>query len=241
MDAAERAGGGEVGGGMKERPARFNDQEVRAILDGRKTQTRLVVKFQPEDGEYLRLMGGAAFYFCRRNHRTIGKTPCPYGVPGDRLWVREAWCHYQPVLNLLRRDGAPITEISDGAAAYRADGFDSIEECRDHLKMLHGRGCEAIEINGDRWRPSIHMPRWASRITLEVTAVRVERLQEISEEDATAEGVEPRRAGQDEHGPIKTHRTGFVYLWQELNAKRGYLWESNPWVWVIDFKRAEAA
>ena len=91
---------------------------------------------------------------------------------------------------------------------------------------------------GCKWRPSIFMPRWACRIVLEVTSVRVEALQDITEADARAEGVEPRTAGQDESGPIKTHRTGFVYLWQQINGERAN-WLSNPWVWVVSFKRVQ--
>lgn len=135
---------------------------------------------------------------------------CPYGQPGDRLWVREAWAR----------------DDEDGQLMYRADV---------------GR-----DLCADAWRPSIHMPRWASRITLEVTAVRVERLQDISEADAQAEGVipkwEPGCSGRlmDAFGGFSFRPAASAYaeLWEQINGPGA--WDANPWVWVVEFKRVTA-
>ncbi len=175
----------------RERPILFSGPMVRAILDGRKTQTRRVITPQP-DGD---------FPFRQR---------CPYGKPGDRLWVRETWTH--------------------------EDSWCSGVDCEQPSHVYH-RATESYP-DSMRWRPSIFMPRWASRIDLEVVSVRVERLQEIGEDDAKAEGVEPSRAGQDERGPVKTYRTGFVRAWDTINGKRAP-WVSNPWVWVVEFREVQ--
>jgi hypothetical protein len=172
------------------RPILFSGPMVRTILEGRKTQTRRVIKPQLKDCPWV-------------------ADGCPYGQPGDLLWVREAWNYFGGNEYLYQQDKESVS--------YRADP-------------------PVTQIHGDKWRPSIHMPRWASRLTLRITDVRVQRVQEISEGDAVAEGVKACIAGQDEHGPVKTYRTGFVRVWQEINAKRGYSWESNPWVWSITFE-----
>lgn len=184
---------------MKERPILFSGSMVRAILDGRKTQTRRVVT---NARPYTATDNGIDILWA------TGSLRCPYGQPGDRLWVRETWC--------LRPEGY----------GYRADNNP--------------------DNNPLKWGPSIHMPRWASRITLEVTGVRVERVQDISEEDARAEGI---RATRLSHGSVVYHTDSyptpniygsaqerFVNLWHSINTPRGYPWESNPWVWVVAFK-----
>jgi hypothetical protein len=190
---------------------------VRAILDGRKTQTRRVVKPQPKHIEWFEHQGG----WCAKVRESPG-TPdepayemvrCPYGVPGDRLWVRETW--YGPGLYGLR---------------FRADN--------EHNKPPHAR-----------WKPSIHMPRWASRITLEVTGVRVERVREIRPTDVIWEGVEPEEIpgyiGFDGGQPPELDEAGtiakFRDLWDSINAKRGFGWDENPWVWVVEFKSTSDA
>lgn len=163
---------------MKERPILFSGPMVRAILDGRKTQTRRVVK--PRQGMLDDWTG----------------LPCPYGKPGDRLWVRETCYFEQP----------------HGEVIYRADP--GSEKALDP------------EFTGLRWRPSIHMPRWASRITLEIVNVRVERLQDIRVDDARAEGVTAK-------WPVH----GFRNLWQSINGFGS--WDANPWVWVVEFRNME--
>lgn len=146
---------------------------------------------------------------------TETRTPCrcPYGQPGDRLWVREAWQAIDGNERALRIMTEP--HPSRGWIEYAATVPEGHEP-------------------PPRWRPSIHMPRWASRITLEVTGVRVERLQDISEADATAEGVsaipdEMRRA---------TPRCDFQALWQSINGPDS--WAANPWVWIVEFRRIES-
>jgi hypothetical protein len=200
------------------RPIIFSAPMVRAILDGRKTQTRRVIKPQP--GSPIWCDTELAEGFIRDRGRNMQPIKCPYGQPGDRLWVREtarARCY--------GRHRGKVTWIE---LCYRADDgigrFD--RESEKPFKWTH------------TWTPSIHMPRWASRITLEVTGVRVERLQEISVRDAGAE------IGWDYSWPIPDHaidghefRMQFHRLWDSLNAKRGFGWDVNPWVWMVEFRR----
>lgn len=246
---------------MKERPIIFSAEMVRAILDGKKTQTRRVIKDQPvlwstRDGEeagftWRKTGGGNGPTWERQKFIEF----CPYGVPGDRLWVRETWAHYQTVNYVRRADGRAFSEVSDGLAGYKADGFDSIDDFADHVRLMSDTSLEAVEINGDRWRPSIHMPRWASRITLEVRDVRVERVQDINWQDARYEGLhcEIDASGHAWYSPdkdksielawghrmVKDPRIAFKHLWNSLNAKRGFGWETNCWVWVVEFKVEE--
>lgn len=211
---------------MKERPIPLKAHEVRSILEGRQTQLRRVVRPQPtERGEHInwrryRVIGNEIVQEVQLvdgSHRYERTIHCPFGQPGDRLWVRETW------------NSGWCDKI-----IYRADG---------------GSAKRAGYAKEPRWRPSIHMPRWASRITLEITNVRVERLKEISEEDAKAEGV--RAFTKD--GVLKKFfiedgdytwadaprfpRTAFSMLWDSINLKRGFGWDANPWVWVIEFKK----
>lgn len=210
---------------MKERPILFNDSMVRAILDGRKTQTRRVVK-SPYKDEYGNQSRGPFEWietpegFCAcldlqcDGYDEDGKQMtfcCPYGVPGDRLWVRET---FQDTTDNCHCDGPCYC---------------------DHRKDIVYRADVSCSKEYD-WTPSIHMPRWASRLLLEVTAVRVERLQDISEEDAKAEGIEVAF-----NNSRVMHRIGFMKLWNSINIKRGFDWDINPWVWVIEFRRIENA
>ncbi len=208
----------------KERPILFSGPMVRAIIEGRKTQTRRVLKPQPScpatmfDYDYR----GRAVCIWPADHVTEeGLRPdyfaaCPYGRVGDRLWVREAWWQPPIITSKLLREGADTWP----KAGYAADGDTQ------------------YEVLGWKKRPSIHMPRWASRITLEITDIRVQRVREISDMDAMAEGVEwnrgPCRAGHT--NPI----SAFKSLWDSINSKRCFGWEVNPWAWAITFKRVEA-
>lgn len=281
-ESAERYGG--VGGGtelsggvgkmvtaedakgccMKERPILFSGPMVRAILEGRKTMTRRVVKPQPyinENGvkcwgpptdgrKYLpngpRSATGGDFFTMTD---LIGRY-CPYGLKGDRLWVRETWS---------MEAGGTDKDSANFHATFLAD-------LRVKGLLGHDDVCQTMyDTQRGQWRPSIFMPRWASRITLEITGVRIERLQEITEHDAESEGS-PISAQGDRpwfsQSPIAsdTHKLGFVHLWDSINADRPKLpkdvnskryasvkrwlekhppcaWDDNPWVWVVEFDR----
>jgi len=197
---------------MNEKPILFSGPMVRAILEGRKTQTRRIVKPQPFDGVvYCNAAPGWAQPYVDDGGMYGPPIECPYGEPGARLWVRETW-----------RD-------QPGAIEYRAD------TCND------GPADGSADAESPKWRPSIFMPRAASRITLEITAIRVERLQDITEEDAEAEGIEREfrtvvmrpDGGPDYHIPL-SYRGGIANKWDEINGKRAS-WDSNPWVWVVEF------
>lgn len=231
-----------------ERPILFSGPMVRAILDGRKTQTRRVIKPQPPWGCSYSTNGAGthAVCFAADPPRAVPPTPkskdhrlrCPYGVPGDRLWVREA---FLPCNGVGNTHPVPISEATyvcfrDGSQKF-ASGF----YYQDRL------GERAINWPVDAvWRPSIHMPRWASRITLEITEVRAERLQTISEADAIAEGAKEFPTGYVfegtgyDHAKLCHNSASIAYacLWDEINAKRGHAWDGNPWVWVVGFERA---
>jgi hypothetical protein len=220
---------------MAEHPILFNGEMVRAILDGRKTMTRRVVKNQPPSFcPYLTRCGGdfrwgwsdgSTVYFAwhpRGNGADMDSmwmTP-PHGIPGDRLWVREAW------RASWAHDNLPPREIPIGdAIEYLAD---------DSISHLTGRK-----------RHSMFMPRWASRITLEITDVRVQQLQEISNNDACAEGIDacPHRGascGFFETGFDQCFGCAFRMLWNQVNGPRGYGWDLNPWVWAVSFKVVRA-
>ncbi|MBW7932469.1 MAG: hypothetical protein H3C62_02410 [Gemmatimonadaceae bacterium] len=146
---------------------------------------------------------------------------CAYGVPGDRLWVRETF-QYEAKTDAFEWD------VRNCIIRYRA------------TEPGAGPWLTAEDDISDAWRPSIHMPRWASRLTLEVTGVRVERVQDISEEDAKAEGSTVPWMYKATQEPVATHRAAFARLWDSINAKRAP-WSSNPWVWVVAFKPIAAA
>ena len=209
-----------------ERPILFKDEMVRAILEDRKTQTRRVMKVQPpsEKHQMLNVMSSTDRRVEGKSHWAVlnAEKTCvlesdkryfshPYGLPGDRLWVRENF------LQLMHG------EVTDGRVKY--------------LASIDPRSTGTPKNEGYWWRkrPSIHMPRWASRITLEITDVRVERLQDISVEDAKAEGVEPLHLNGwcDD----QKFRAEFCNLWMEINGPES--WDANPWVWVIEFRRVD--
>lgn len=250
----------------KERPILFSGPMVRAILEGRKTVTRRPVKGgqiprleYPDSPEpwiavgqhhprYGFVVHGKTERECAVKVGELGA--CPFGEPGDRLWVREAWLADAQLDSIVPRDlsqGEPIM--------YPADG------------SVRQTGCAMV--SQGRGRPSIHMPRWASRILLEITAVRVEHLQDISDDQAKAEGMVYTDFGMQERPgkvsldggktfhPMKPQqapgwhagdatqpdqcldraRWAFANLWEKINGE--YSWDANPWVWVVEFKRIE--
>lgn len=186
---------------MKERPILFSGPMVRAILEGRKTQTRRIVKPQPIDSG--------------RFH------PCPYGHPGGSLWVRETWG-----LDAYTGDMQFSIKYRAGGDSYVTERNGSDEWVPIYQRYIDGCG---LEDNWGRWRPSIHMPRWASRITLKITGARIERLQDITTKDAVREGV-----AYDVSKPDGDPVSRFQKLWNSINKDRAP-WESNPWVWVVSF------
>jgi hypothetical protein len=205
---------------------------VRAILDGRKTQTRRVIKYIPDLGDPDRWCHKleSVNAFCGDFRRY-----CPFGQPGDRLWVRETFRMYplggDPGSETYNRLGSGV------GVDYKIPDSEGYEGCNFDEPDF----CEAGNGN-EKWRPSIHMPRWASRITLEVVDVRVERVQEISFEDAKAEGlpVETVCTGYTNWGNEEHSKTvHFPKLWNSINEKRGFGWDENPWVWVVEFKKGQ--
>lgn len=230
---------------IKERPILFSAPMVRAILDGRKTQTRRILKNQPPaedyqlswlinttDSDKKNLQGKAHWINMKgkQNKESDIFFDCPYGKIGERLWVRETFC----VVDDTQFEG-------DKWIDYRAT---------PRYLGSHPAGWDNDPENPEAltWKPSIHMPRWASRILLEITNVRVEQLQDISEEDAIAEGIEPHFAGWK---PYRTFfyeadgitpsnyfedpRHSYMQLWESINGQGS--WDLNPWVWVVEFKR----
>lgn len=223
---------------MKERPILFTGPMVRAILEGRKTVTRRVVKPQPD---FLGSMVDPNTPFKTLDAGLHARITCPYGEPGDRLWVRETWHVGKPhdktapadILAPLLAEGRGITVL------YTAGGWQSVGPAGREEPIYPDY--QPLPDWAGKGRPSIHMPRWACRILLEITAVRVERLQDISEEQALAEGVrgEPcdhaRQACADIGCWGDTAKGAFGFLWESLNGEGS--WAENPWVWVVEFKR----
>lgn len=222
---------------MKERPILFSGAMVRAILKGQKTVTRRAVKGDQiptlgswEGGDEPR-WSAVGQHHPRYGFCVFGDTEeecakelglhgaCPYGKPGDRLWVRESWAADAQVDAIAPRDlseGEPIMYPADGA--------------------IRQTGCAMV--SQGKGRPSIHMPRWVSRILLEITAVRVERLQDISLQQVRAEGCEVREFwlfGADNAERQRIGARVFGNLWSSINGSDS--WAANPWVWVVEFKR----
>jgi hypothetical protein len=196
------------------KPILFSTEMVRAMLDGRKTMTRRVVKpiLSPgftfvERGTANKRFGWSFWGDGDINHEV--KPPCR---TGDILWVRETWYKNYP--------------HKYGKYFYRADGEET------DIPLVTGGTTAYGKADGLKWRPSIHMPREAARIFLRVRTVRVERVQEITEVDAEAEGIEPKGIIH-----VVSARYRFAQLWNDLNAKRGYGWDTNPFVWVIEFEQ----
>lgn len=207
---------------MKERPILFSAPMVRALLAGTKTQTRRVVKPKMPLEQHAAIRpNGTEFLveYWPKQERTMGnfgrceRIVCPYGQPGDRLWVRESWARTTVL-------GRPLTVYREG------------DNTTDY---------------GGPWKPGIHMFRRDSRITLEVTGVRVERLQDIAEADAKAEGAPsikynkaysiPFRMMAGGAFPMESHIYGYQNVWVDVHGGNADSWHSNPWVWVVEFKR----
>lgn len=237
---------------MKEQPILFSGPMVRAILANRKTVTRRIVNGAPDDAglavygaECTAGDGGVssacAMFFAGStvNSRGLGVVRCPFGSPGDRLWVRETWRYHG-----WTEDGAPwikyaadystrlVERIPDEWSDRLADIWADLSD--DANMAIDGRAADR------KWRPSIFLPRWASRLTLEVVSVRVERLQEIDELDALHEGVQGQAVdgvldGKPGRYVVGSARDEFAALWDSINADRA-AWASNPWVWRVEFK-----
>lgn len=225
----------------RERPILFSAPMVRAILDGTKTQTRRVVSPRNRNVEFIGGRGQESDLTCwgwsfdgpdqhgyavlergldERHNGGLLSIPCPYGEPGDRLWVRETWRTEM------------IADGTEGVRFAADDAFVPIAATASDAEawaVAHDGGR-----HGAQWRPSIFMRRWASRIVLAVTDVRVQRLHDISEDDARAEGVQPipgYRAGRE-------YVESYADLWDTINGQRAP-WSGNPWVWVVSFERAQ--
>jgi len=221
-----------------EKPILFKDEMIRAILEGRKTQTRRIVpewqrpSLTHDGDQYISIaqrhprwgfgVFGKTEAECMANYNEEYGSLCPYGKAGDRLWVREAHA-FVPM---------PAYRCSTGIY-QQINPSDDYEACVYRENFDRARSFP--------WRPSIHMPRWASRITLEITDVRVERLQDISAKDARAEGCEKPDLPPEVRGVagdfVADERTSFAVLWNQVNGPGS--WGANPWVWVVEFKRVD--
>lgn len=215
---------------MIERPILFSSEMVRAVLEGRKTQTRRVLRKQPAD--ILPCTGmwkGVMWVALRERLPNIEDQrgdmfKCRYGEIGDRLWVRET----------------SIPDFPKEFSYYQWSWAEVPSEYRKPEFCLYKATWKGSEL---KWHPSIHMPRWASRITLEITDVRVERLQDVSTEDVCKEGFVQKEFelgtgyGLPNWSRGLPAKEAFAHLWDHLNAKRGFGWDTNPWLWVIEFRK----
>lgn len=211
---------------VKERPILFSAEMVKAILEGRKTQTRRIIK-KPnllqaieewsEENPYKKELSDAQ--------------KCPYGQVGDRLWIRENF---------------KVSNIDEGYQnQFVIDDFEApacVVEYEDgskrKIELEHSEYLQAVRANKKKKSPSIHMPRWASRIILEITDIRIERLQDITEQDAIAEGCDNSKSEAAINiGWYEKSKRAFERLWDGINKERGFDWSTNPYVWVIEFRR----
>ncbi|EQB1352070.1 hypothetical protein ACYB2F_004502, partial [Salmonella enterica subsp. enterica] len=204
---------------MKERGMIFNAEMVNAILSGRKTQTRRPIKWKQTRFTEIAERDDGSLWPWAEDCERGGDIwfACPYGEIGDRIWVRETF-----------RVHSRATDVA--TLVYRASVRNSWTEQTHRVPVAV---CNK-PATPEKWTPSIHMPRWASRITLEITDVRVERLRGLSEEDAKSEGIIPSAGGVL---PGWEYRINFRDLWMDIYGTDN--WEANPWVWVIEFKRVE--
>ena len=229
---------------MKELPINLCDWEVHAILDGRKTQVRRVMKPQGARVWPAECPAGTPYWKTdvRHKHGVETGLVSPFGNPGERLWVREAWRLDDHDFAMAKNRECPTAWLLSGRATENGLAANCwwARPPADQRMVLAKRWGTASarkkEERGDfyRWRPSIHMPRWASRITLEVVSVRVERVQDIGEMDCYAEG----RPLTDEMDPVsRPGAAWFRDIWDTINSKRDFGWDANPWVWVVEFRR----
>jgi len=248
---------------VAERGIIFSPAMVRAILDGRKTQTRRTVKPQPNnaDMELMEILGpeGEVHYRRPALHPMLSEVPahytvrsymdgllarCPYGQVGDHLWVRETHCYAEKNIVGYRADADCGSWMDDGAGGRIWNHHGVILESPAYQSRFENDQrwtTYSLKKYGGRWRPSIHMPRWASRITLEITGVKVELLQSISEEDARSEGVEmgylPYSAEHRTPPTPVEYRPMFRRLWNEIHGDGA--WDLNLWLWCISFRRVK--
>ena len=229
---------------MKERPILFSGPMVRAIMEGRKTMTRRIVK--PiianclEDG-----WGGEQQIYWTRDDEPIEATRlCPYGASDDRLWIKEAWRTYENFNEFSPKEIEKMAKNIGYENAWAPIQYEADQTRINWLDRQYGPG---------RYRHARFMPKWASRILLEIINIRVERLQDITEEEAIAEGIEPIPFADSKKkdnmftvttpegdkynysSNFKTAKEAFKALWQSINGPGS--WEQNPWVWVIEFKK----
>jgi len=209
----------------KERPILLNAEMVRAVLDGRKTQTRRIMREQPEVIPKEDEHGKPGFWIPFNAGKTMVRNDdmhiaCPFGLKGDRLWVRETF-----------RVHSRATDVA--TLVYKASEQQSWTQ-QTHRVPIEKCHKPAVV---DKWTPSINMPRWASRITLEITGVRVERLNSMTEQEALAEGCIGGHDSIPGYMYSATPHEHFHHVWESIYREES--WQDNPWVWVIEFKRVE--
>jgi hypothetical protein len=227
------------------RPISFTSESLRGIEEERKSQTRRVMYPQPSSpGPFQKHLTNPHFW-----QAGAASFKCPYGIPGDRLWVREVWARVEPFPQVLEKYGMPVDwrlKRNPEMLAYWRKRIIYLKDFPGRKPEECGRGA-----SDNRWRSPVTLPRWASRMLLEVTEIRIERLQAISEADAIAEGVEklgefpnitPWRnylvqqpaGARNFSTPIRS----YVSLWDAINGRKNP-WTANPWVWVVSFRRIE--
>ena len=206
---------------MKERPILFSAPIVRALLDGSKTQTRRAIKPQPI-GQYTD--DGEDWYVQWKKYTTDSAEDldfaCPYGLEGDQLWVRETHAD----------------STGGNGTVFRADMTQLPNQRDQEAHFFFAQHCKIPEA-AFKWKPSIFMPRAISRIQLEITGIRVERLQDISQDDAVAEGCKGGHGAMPDYAYNASPDEHFMMLWESINGAGS--WNANPWVWVIEFKRVK--
>ena len=241
---------------VKERPIIFSGEMVKTILDGKKTMTRrVVISGFINNYKHAHIIKqssdksreGKAYFYDKPVGSMVLSSQLvsnPYGKVGDRLWVRETWIqgYDDPLIESEGDDENAVSII------YKADGKEEYRTCSAETAENWGDFSADSEMVG--FKSPIHMPRWASRILLEITDIRIERLNDISDKDAVKEGLRILPAsgryvvspgdqyfGSASHDAVEV----FSWLWDSINAKKGYPWSSNPWVWVVEFKVVEVA